>query len=133
MKVIVNLSSVVTSFDGTSDTINHHANGMLKATGSTLRLSFPLSGMMQTLVYSADEPHLLELIRGGDRLVFDTSLPETEGRYKTEYIVLFPTINTHKLCCDLTEKGGNLSLNYTLSLEGEVQHFCMEIEVTPAP
>ena len=129
MKVFINLESTVTSADGTKDRIPHSGNGMLTCQNSTLRLSFPISGIMQTLIYDKNTPHHLELQRGSDRLEFDTSLSETDGRFQTEYFVIFPKIRTHTLRVDLTESGGSILLSYDLSLEGEIQHFHMEIEV----
>ena len=128
MKISINLKSVITACDGDKDVISHKGNGMLNRRGSLMRLSFPLSGVMQTLVFDESEPDKMELIRGGDRLVFELG-SRTEGRYKTEYITLFPEITTHALHVAQNDKGIFVHLAYTLNLSGEKQHFDMEIEV----
>ncbi|MBE6637951.1 MAG: DUF1934 family protein [Ruminococcaceae bacterium] len=129
MKVFIRLKSTVSSPEAENDTITHQGTGMLTHSGALLRVSFPLSGIMQTLVYDPKEPHRLELWRGGDRLYFDTAVSFAEGRYCIEGITLFPKIQTHSLEGSLTEKGGKVLIDYTLTLETEIQHFHMEIEV----
>lgn len=133
MKIFLRLKSTVTDSDGESDVITHSGNGMLIQNGPLYRLSFSLSGVMQTLVFDPFDRRSLELQRGGDRMLFDDRIPRTEGRYQTEYITLFPTIMTHRLQNDIHENGGNLLLDYTLDISGQIQHFCMEIEVRTAP
>lgn len=129
MKVLIQLKSVITAPDGAKDRITHKGNAMLQRAGTLLRLSFPLSGVMQTLVFDESEPDKVELQRGGDRLMFELGR-KTEGRYKTEYFTLFPEITTHALQVAQNDKGIFVHLAYTLSLSGEIQHFDMEIEVT---
>ena len=128
MKVFINLNSNIITPNGEKDRITHKGNGMLTQSGSTLRLSFPLSGVMQTLILDESEPTTMELRRGADRLVFELGA-KTEGRYKTEYFTLFPEIKTHVL--HFAQKGNGLfvHLAYTLTLSGEKQEFDMEIEV----
>ena len=131
MKVLIDLTSEITLADGDKDVITHQGSAMLTKNGNFTRLSFPLSGVMQTLIYDQSQPDCLELQRGGDRLVFDLH-NETEGRYKTEYILLFPQIKTHRLSFSPNDGNGFVHLDYTLSLEGEIQHFNMKIEVKKA-
>ena len=133
MKIFLHLKSTVTDCDGESDVITHSGNGMLIQSGPLYRLSFSLNGVMQTLVFDPTERAALELQRGGDRMLFDTRLDRTEGRYQTEYVTLFPTVMTHRLDNALTLQGGTLHLAYTLDIGGQLQHFSMEIEVSPAP
>ena len=131
MKVFINLVSTITLPDGDTDRITHRGNGMLHQNGPLTRLAFPLEGVMQTLMYETENPSLVELTRGGDRLVFETGR-RTEGRYKTEYMTFFPTIMTHRLLVALVGGNGVIELDYTLTIEGESQHFNMKIEVTEA-
>lgn len=129
MKVHIKLESTITDSTGEKNTIAHEGNAMLTESHSLLRLSFPLSGVMQTLVFDKENPGQLELQRGGDRLLFDTSC-ETEGRYQTEYITLFPLIRTEDLTVVFLPSGISLHLCYQMDIGGERQHFDMAIEVT---
>lgn len=131
MKVSINLKSVITSCTGDKDVISHKGNGMLTRSGCMARLSFPLSGVMQTLVIDESMPDEMELVRGGDRMVFSLGR-KSEGRYKTEYMTLFPEITTHALHLAQRDGGFFVHLAYTLDLSGERQHFDMEIEVAYA-
>ena len=128
MKVYIELESTITGSDGEKDTITHKGNAMLKETNGLYRLSFPISGVMQTLVFDRENPGQMELQREGDRLVFDTSC-ETEGRYKTEYFTLFPHIQTKNLTVLFLKSSISLRLSYKMDISGEIQHFDMAIEV----
>ena len=133
MKVFVNLTSAVTDENREVDTLPAvRSIGMLKQSGNTLRLSFPMQGQMQTLIFEEDRRDLLELRRESGFLIFDCSQP-TEGLYKVEHLALIPKICTHRLKNILTNEGGELTLDYTLDFEGQKQHFHMEIEVSVAP
>ena len=133
MKVFVNLKSTVTDADRASDTISpSRVVGMLKKSGTSYRLSFPLEGKMQTLIFE-EKCDCMELRRENGFLLFDTQVPFTEGLYKVEHLALLPKVYTHHLTCGISETGGKLILDYTLDFEGERQHFYMEIEVSVAP
>ena len=133
MKVFVNLTSAVTDENREVDTLPAvRSIGMLKQNGNTLRLSFPMEGQMQTLIFEEDRRDLLELRRESGFMLFDCSQP-TEGHYKVEHLALIPKICTHRLKNTLTNEGGELTLDYTLDFEGQKQHFHMEIEVSVAP
>ncbi len=131
MKVSIQLKSNITAPDGSRDQITHRGNAMLNRQGTRFRLSFPLEGVMQTLVFDENEPTAMELQRSGDRLVFELG-SQTEGRYKTEYFTLFPEIKTHTLHVAQNDKGIFVHLAYSLTLSGEKQEFDMEIEVAYA-
>ena len=134
MKVFVNLTSAVTDESREVDTLpTVRCIGMLKQNGNTLRLSFPMQGQMQTLIFEEDRRDLLELRRESGFLIFDRQAPFTEGLYKVEHLALMPKICTHRLKNTLTNEGGELTLDYTLDFEGQKQHFHMEIEVSVAP
>jgi hypothetical protein len=128
MKVLIQLKSNILLPDGSHDQIIHKGNAMLNRSGTLMRLSFPVEGVMQTLVFDENEPTVMELQRGGDRLFFELG-NRTEGRYKTEYITLFPEIKTHTLQVAQKSNGIFVHLAYTLILSGEKQEFDMEIEV----
>ena len=133
MKVFVNLTSAVTDENREVDTLPAiRSIGMLKHNGNTLRLSFPMEGQMQTLIFEEDKKNTLELRRENGFMLFDCSQP-TEGLYKVEHLALLPTIHTHRLTNTVTMSGGELTLDYTLDFEGQKQHFHMEIEVSVAP
>lgn len=133
MKVFVNLTSAVTDENREVDTLPAvRCIGMLKQSGNTLRLSFPMEGQMQTLIFEEGNKDALELRRESGFMLFDCSQP-TEGLYKVEHLALIPKICTHRLKNTLTAKGGELTLDYTLDFEGQKQHFHMEIEVSVAP
>lgn len=132
MKVFVNLTSTVTDDSHAIDTLpQSRVSGMLKKDGSMLRLSFPLDGKMQTLIFEDKNKGVLELRRENGYMLFDRQTT-TEGLYKVEHFSLLPKIKTHRLSNGITEEGGKLILDYTLDFEGEKQHFHMEIEVKPA-
>ena len=134
MKVFISLISTVTDESRAIDALPPcKAVGMLKKSGSLLRLSFPLNGQMQTLCFDPDLRTQLELRRENGFLLFDSTAAKTEGLYKLEQLCLTPTVCTHRLANGLTENGGELTLDSTLDFEGEKQHFHMEIEVNPAP
>lgn len=133
MKVFVNLTSTVTDESNVTDSLpSCKAIGMLKESASLFRLSFPLEGKMQTLIFEEERRDLLELRRESGFLLFDCQASFTEGLYKIEHMALLPKVYTHRLTNGITEGGGKLVLDYTLDFEGEKQHFYMEIEVTPA-
>ena len=133
MKVFVNLTSAVTDESREVDTLpTVRCIGMLKQNGNTLRLSFPMEGQMQTLIFEENQRDLLELRRESGFMLFDCSQP-TEGLYKVEHLALIPKIYTHRLQNTVTMEGGEMTLDYTLDFEGQKQHFHMEIEVTVSP
>ena len=134
MKVFVNLISTVTDENREVDTLPAvRSIGMLKQNGNTLRLSFPMEGQMQTLIFEEENKDVLELRRESGFLIFDRQAPFTEGLYKVEHLALMPKICTHRLNNSVTLSGGKLTLDYTLDFEGQKQHFHMEIEVSVAP
>jgi len=123
--VIISIKGVQRLEDADPDTMELVTEGRLEQDGNSYTLSYQeseLTGLEGTLTTFQVEPERVTLLRVGE---FNSQMVFQEGRrhlamYNTPYGSMTIGVNTRHLLADLTERGGDIEIDYAIEIDHTV-------------
>ena len=123
--VIISIKGVQRLEDADPDTMELVTEGRLEQDGNSYTLSYQeseLTGLEGTLTTFQVEPDRVTLLRVGE---FNSQMVFQEGRrhlamYNTPYGSMTIGVNTRHLHADLTERGGDIEIDYAIEIDHTV-------------
>lgn len=135
--VLLTISSIQQFETETPETTELVTAGTMRILDDAIELSYAeteLTGLQGTRTDFRVEQNRVALIRSGAVESRMTFVPGQEdlSLYDVGYGALMINLRTEKICCDLTEEGGTLTVSYTIVIEEEATGFITyEIRVQP--
>lgn len=135
--VLLTISSIQQFETETPETTELVTAGTMRILDDAIELSYAeteLTGLQGTRTDFRVEQNRVALIRSGAVESRMTFVPGQEdlSLYDVGYGALMINLHTEKICCDLTEEGGTLTVSYTIVIEEEATGFITyEIRVQP--
>ena len=123
--VVISIKGMQQYVDSDPDTIELVTAGRLHREGESYTLSYQeseLTGLEGTLTTFQVEPDRVTLLRVGE---FNSQMVFQEGRrhlamYNTPYGSMTIGVNTRHLHADLTERGGDIEIDYAIEIDHTV-------------
>ena len=124
-EVIISIKGMQKYENAEPDTIELVTGGRLERDGESFTLSYQesaVTGMDGTLTTFQIEPERVTLLRVGE---FNSQMVFQEGRrhlamYNTPYGSMTIGVNTRHLLADLTERGGDIEIDYAIEIDHSV-------------
>ena len=123
--VIISIKGVQRYENAEADTMELVTEGRLEREGDHYTLSYQesqLTGLEGTLTTFQIEPERVTLMRVGE---FNSQMVFQEGRrhmsmYNTPYGAMTIGVNTRHLLADLTDRGGDIEIDYAIEIDHNV-------------
>ena len=123
--VIISIKGVQRYENAEEDTLELVTEGRLERDGSHYTLSYQesqLTGLEGTLTTFQIEPERVTLMRVGE---YNSQMVFQEGRrhmsmYNTPYGAMTIGVNTRHLLADLTDRGGEIEIDYAIEIDHSV-------------
>ena len=123
--VIISIKGVQRYENAEEDTLELVTEGRLEREGSHYTLSYQesqLTGLEGTLTTFQIEPERVTLMRVGE---YNSQMVFQEGRrhmsmYSTPYGAMAIGVNTRHLLADLTDRGGEIEIDYAIEIDHSV-------------
>ena len=124
-EVIISIKGMQKYENAEPDTIELVTGGRLERDGESFTLSYQesaVTGMDGTLTTFQIEPERVTLLRVGE---YTSQMVFQEGRrhmsmYNTPYGSMTIGVNTRHLLADLTERGGDIEIDYAIEIDHSV-------------
>ena len=123
--VIISIKGVQRYENAEADTMELVTEGRLEREGDHYTLTYQesqLTGLEGTLTTFQIEPERITLMRVGE---FNSQMVFQEGRrhmsmYNTPYGAMTIGVNTRHLLADLTDRGGDIEIDYAIEIDHNV-------------
>ena len=124
-EVIISIKGMQKYENAEPDTIELVTGGRLERDGESFTLSYQesaVTGMDGTLTTFQIEPERVTLLRVGE---YTSQMVFQEGRrhmsmYNTPYGAMTIGVNTRHLLADLTDRGGDIEIDYAIEIDHNV-------------
>lgn len=123
--MIISIKGVQRFADAEADTMELVTQGRLEREGNSYTLSYQesqLTGLEGTLTTFQIEPERITLMRVGE---VNSQMVFQQGRrhmsmYNTPYGAMAIGVNTRRLNADLTDRGGEIQIDYAIEIDHSV-------------